>query len=236
MTQSWDLMWSSPVFTDLANGTVDLDWQQTAQRPITELPILTRNLIDPNADYDDVRDASAGQMVRVLATRASQTNYLADGVADTRTGSLGNINTSIFAAWDHIHPIVKISAFATAPTITFSWFTTPVTWTPLAMTYLRSTDETITYFRQWPATIPNTNNRRLFTISNVAWYSMDSFVKTLYRQSVMAGYPWNNTMEAWQACSNYAWWTTTYLYNQWTLPWGIVNITILRVEVTYTLI
>lgn len=84
------------------------------------MPILARNLIDPNADYDDVWDASAGQMVRVLATRASQTNYLADGVADTRTGSLGTTNSSIYAVRDHIHPIVKISAFATAPTITFT--------------------------------------------------------------------------------------------------------------------
>lgn len=111
---------TSTTLTDQANGTVLIDngsTPQEAQRPILELPILTRNLIDPNADYDDVWDASAGQMVRVLATRASQANYLADGLNDTRTGSLGTIGTSIFAAWDHIHPIIAITAPAT-PVIT----------------------------------------------------------------------------------------------------------------------
>lgn len=234
MTQTWDLMWwSSAVFTDLPNGTVDLDWQQTAQRPTMEFAILQRQNIDTNADYDDVRDASAWALVRVLATRASQTNYLSDWVADTRTGSLGNINTSIYASWDHIHPITKISAFGTAPTIAFSGFTAP-TWSA-TLTYLRSTEETITYFRQWSMTIPNTNGWRLFTISNVAWYTMDSVVKTLYRQSNYVGYPWNNTMEAWQVCNNYAWGATTYMYNQWIAPWNIVNISVMRVEVTYTL-
>lgn len=79
------------------------------QRPHLALPILQRQNIDPNSDWDDVWDVSAGRMVRVLATRASQTNYLADGVGNTRTGNLGNINTSIFAAWDHVHPIIALT-------------------------------------------------------------------------------------------------------------------------------
>ena len=66
------------MFTDLVNGTVDLDGQQTAQRPIQELGILANNLIDPSADYFDMYDASTGNHVRVLAMRASQSNYLAD--------------------------------------------------------------------------------------------------------------------------------------------------------------
>ena len=53
------------------------------QRPHLALPILTRQNVDPNADWDDIWDGSTGRMVRVLATRASQTNYLADGVGNT---------------------------------------------------------------------------------------------------------------------------------------------------------
>lgn len=79
------------------------------QRPHLALSILQRQNIDPNSDWDDVWDASTGRMVRALATRASQTNYLADGVGNTRTGNLGNINTSIFAAWDHVHPIIALT-------------------------------------------------------------------------------------------------------------------------------
>ena len=232
---SSNIPWGSPSFTDLANGTVDLNAVQTAIRPIQELGIMTRNLVDPNADYEVVYDASTGNHVRVLATRASQTNYLADWVADTRVGSLGNINTSIFASWDHIHPIVKLSAFATAPTITFNGFTTPTT-TPIAMSYLRSTEETITYVYQWALTIPNVVTWRNFTTANVAWFTQKSTVTNLYRTSAMAWYPWTNTMEKGQACDKYGNSATTYLYNASTLPWNVVNISTFRVEVTYTLI
>ena len=79
------------------------------QRPHLALPILTRQNVDPNADWDDIWDGSTGRMVRVLATRASQTNYLADGVGNTRTGSLGTINSSIFSVWDHVHPIIALT-------------------------------------------------------------------------------------------------------------------------------
>ena len=69
------------ILTDQANGLLLVDngsTPQTAIRPIQELGIMTRNLVDPNADYEVVYDASTGNHVRVLATRASQTNYLAD--------------------------------------------------------------------------------------------------------------------------------------------------------------
>lgn len=221
---------------DQVNGTVLINWLQESIRPINELTTITRNLVDPNADYEVIYDASTNTHVRVLAARASQTNYLADGVNDTRTWSLWNINTSIFAARDHIHPITKISPLATAPTITFSWFTTPAPATPLAMTYLRSTEETITYFRQWTATIPNVAWRRTCVISNVAWYNTPSIeVKNIYRLSAMAWYPWANTMEAGQSCPNRAWSTTTYFYNASIAPWVVVNISNLRIEATYTL-
>ncbi len=233
---SSNIPWGSPSFTDLANGTVDLNAVQTAIRPIQELGIMTRNLVDPNADYEVVYDASTGNHVRVLATRASQTNYLADWVADTRVGSLGNINTSIFASWDHIHPVTKLSPFATPPTITFAWFTAP-TWTVnLSYDTESGTEETINYFYQWSLTIPNAIAWRNFTISNVAWFRFKSRVTNLYRLSAMAWYPWTNTMEKGQACDKYGNSATTYLYNASTLPWNVVNISTFRVEVTYTLI
>ena len=62
---SSNIPWGSPSFTDLANGTVDLNAVQTAIRPIQELGIMTRNLVDPNADYEVVYDASTGNHVRV---------------------------------------------------------------------------------------------------------------------------------------------------------------------------
>ena len=87
MAQSSANIPASSTFTDLANGTVDLNGSQTAIRPIQELGILARNLVDPNADYEVIYDASTGNHVRVLATRASQASYLADWVWDTRAGS-----------------------------------------------------------------------------------------------------------------------------------------------------
>jgi len=67
---------STVTVVDNIDGTVTVNAGganiQNAQRPILELPILARNLVDPSADYDDIWDASAGRMVRVLATRASQ--------------------------------------------------------------------------------------------------------------------------------------------------------------------
>lgn len=225
------------ILTDLVSGILQIQswWViQQAQRPITELPILARNLIDPSADYDDVWDASAWQMVRVLATRASQLTYKADGLNDTRAGDLWSIGSSIFAVHDHIHPIVKLSPFATAPTIKFNGFTTP-TATPIAMTYVSSTEETITYSYQWALTIPNTIGRRNFTTSNVAWFSQKSEVTNLYRNSPMTWYPWANTMEAGQVSNNYWASATTYIYNGSILPWNVVTINVFRVHVTYTL-
>ena len=234
-TQSWTL--DSPTnITDQANGTVLIDnWSnpQEAIRPINELAILQRQNIDPNADYDVVRDASTSTHVRVLSTRASQTNYLGDWVWDTRTGSIGTIGSSIYAVRDHIHPIIKITPFATAPTITFSWFTAPTG--SANLTYFNSTEETITYIRQGALTIPNTIARRNYTISSVAGFSMSSRVKNQYRLTAMTGYPgWANAMEHF-ASEDYGWSNTTYLYNWSVLPGAVINIATFRVEVTYTL-
>ncbi len=230
---------SSTTITDLANGTVNIDNAvnpQTAQRPINELSILALNLVDPSADYFDVYDASTWNHVRVPAMRPSQASYLADWLNDTRAGSLWTITSGIYAVHDHIHPVTKLSPFATPPTITFAWFTAP-TWTVnLSYDTESGTEETINYFYQWSLTIPNAIAWRNFTISNVAWFRFKSRVTNLYRLSAMAWYPWTNTMEKGQACDKYGNSATTYLYNASTLPWNVVNISTFRVEVTYTLI
>jgi hypothetical protein len=96
---------------------------------------------------------------------ASTVLPLADGVNDTRTGQIG---TSVaFARADHIHPVTKISAFTTAPTITFAGFTVP-TATPIAMTYHRSTDETVVYRWTGTMTVPNVAAWKNYTPSAVA--------------------------------------------------------------------
>ena len=60
--------------TDQANGNLLIDTnsvQQEAQRPIMELPTLVLSSVDTNADWFDVWDSSAAQMVRVPAMRPS---------------------------------------------------------------------------------------------------------------------------------------------------------------------
>jgi hypothetical protein len=110
------------ILTDQANGYLLIDngsTPQTSPRPISELGILQRQNVENGADYEYVWDNSAATLMRTPAVRASQLNYLGDGLNDTRAGSLGNINTNIFSAFDHIHPIIAITAPA-APTLTVS--------------------------------------------------------------------------------------------------------------------
>ena len=99
--------------TDQANGNLLIDTnsvQQEAQSPIMELPTLVLSSVDTNADWFDVWDSSAAQMVRVPAMRPSLANYLADGINDTRTGGIGTTTSGIYAVWNHIHPIIAITA------------------------------------------------------------------------------------------------------------------------------
>jgi hypothetical protein len=107
---------SNPVtLTDQANGLLLINnstASQEAQRPILELPILALNTVDPSADWSDVWDSSAVQMVRVPALRASQLTYKADGLNDTRAGDLGTITSGIYAVHDHIHPILALTIVA----------------------------------------------------------------------------------------------------------------------------
>lgn len=164
---------STTNITDQANGTVLIDnWStpQEAIRPINELAILQRQNVDPNADYEVIRDASTNTHVRVLATRPSQTNYLADWVWDTRTGSIGTINSSIYAVRDHIHPIIRL-AQVTAPVPTAWWFFT------LASTSVNrqyTTEETQNYSIRVNVTTNGVGTRGTITIPNLAGYQLVS--------------------------------------------------------------
>ena len=192
MTQNGSLGGTNVILTDQATGLLLTDNgvnPQQAIRPINELTILTRQSIDQNADYEVIYDASTGNHVRVLATRASQTNYLADGVNDTRTGSIGTINTSIYSAFDHIHPIVAITAPAT-PTITVVSGT--MTITPILISTTITEEEGVTFQFRVQCDIPtHTNIWQVFQIANIAGFKQVVLsVEGTYRQSGNPnGYP-----------------------------------------------
>ena len=180
------------VLTDNTNGTLTVDNGSTPQntiRPIPELSILTRQNIDPAADYEVIYDDSTGNHVRSLATRASQTAYLGDGLNDTRTGNLGNINTSIYAAWDHIHPIIAITA-PTTPTITLASGT--MTITPILIGTTITEEECVTFQFRVQCDIPiHTNVWQAFSIPSIAGFKAPIVtVNGTYRQNGNpTGYP-----------------------------------------------
>ncbi len=205
---------STVTVVDNIDGTVTVNAGganiQNAQRPILELPILARNLVDPSADYDDIWDASAGRMVRVLATRASQLSYKASGLNDTRLGDLGSINSSIYSVHDHIHPIIAITA-PSQPVITVSGMT-------LAGTFLNATpvteEESVTYEMTIQVTQPIANAWSFFTVPNIAGFKRPIVTITgTYRSS---GNPnlsasWENAPVMGNECCNYVNSNTCYL-------------------------
>ena len=185
MTQNGSLDSTQVTLTDQTTGlllTDNLINPQQSIRPINELTILTRSTIDQNADYEVIYDASTGNHVRVLATRASQANYLADGLNDTRTGSIGSINTSIYSAFDHIHPIIAITA-PTAPTITVTSGT--MTITPLLITTTVTQEESVTFQFRVQCNIPaHTNTWQVFQVPNIAGFKQAIISVTgTYRQT-----------------------------------------------------
>ena len=192
MTQNGNLSTNPVILTDQTTGLLLTDNgvnPQQAIRPINELTILTRQSIDQNADYEVIYDASTGNHVRVLATRASQTNYLADGINDTRTGSIGTINTSIYSAFDHIHPIVAITAPAT-PVITVVSGT--MTITPIIISTTITEEEGVTFQFRVQCDIPiHTNVWQVFQVPNIAGFKQVVLsVEGTYRQSGNPnGYP-----------------------------------------------
>lgn len=201
------------ILNDQTNGLLQItsgSTTQEAQRPIPELTILQRQNIDPNADYDDVWDASTGRLVRVLAMRASQTNYLGDGLNDTRAGSIGTIGSSIFAVWNHIHPIIAITAPA-QPVITVSGMT-------LAGTFLNAgavtEEESVTYEMTIQVTQPIANAWSFFTVPNIAGFKRPLvFITGTYRSNgnPNAASSWENAPSMAIECSNYFNSNTCYL-------------------------
>lgn len=201
------------ILNDQTNGLLQItsgSTTQEAQRPIPELTILQRQNIDPNADYDDVWDASAGRMVRVLATRASQLSYKASGLNDTRLGDLGSINSSIYSVHDHIHPIIAITAPA-QPVITVSGMT-------LAGTFLNATpvteEESVTYEMTIQVTQPIANAWSFFTVPNIAGFKRPLvFITGTYRNvgNPNAASSWENAPSMAIECSNYFNSNTCYL-------------------------
>jgi len=174
----------SVIITDNINGTTTIDngsTPQDVQSPILEQTILVRSSIDPNADYDDVWDASAGRMARVLSTRASQSNYLADGANDTRAGNIGSIGTSIYAAWDHIHPISAITAPAT-PTLTVTSGTMIITPTLVSTV---TEEESVTFNFTVRCDIPiHTSVWQVFTVPSIAGFKTPIIsISGTYRQT-----------------------------------------------------
>jgi len=213
LTQTGSINNDSTLVTDNVNGTTTIDngsTPQDVQSPIMEQPILQRQNIDPNADYDDVWDASAGRMVRVLATRASQLSYKASGLNDTRLGDLGSINSSIYSVHDHIHPIIAITAPA-QPVITVSGMT-------LAGTFLNATpvtgEESVTYEMTIQVTQPIANAWSFFTVPNIAGFKRPMvFITGTYRNvgNPNTGASWENPPSMAIECSNYFNSNTCYL-------------------------
>lgn len=213
LTQTGSINNDSTLVTDNVNGTTTIDngsTPQDVQSPIMEQPILQRQNIDPNADYDDVWDASAGRMVRVLATRASQLSYKASGLNDTRLGDLGSINSSIYSAHDHIHPIIAITAPA-QPVIAVSGMT-------LAGTFLNAgavtEEESVTYEMTIQVTQPIGNAWSFFTVPNIAGFKRPLvFITGTYRSNgnPNAASSWENAPSMAIECSNYFNSNTCYL-------------------------
>lgn len=201
------------ILNDQTNGLLQItsgSTTQEAQRPITELSNISADQIDPNADYFDVFDASTNRLVRVLAMRASQTNYLGDGSNDTRAGSIGTIGSSIFAVWNHIHPIIAITA-PTQPVISVTGMT-------LVSTTLNSTpitdEESVTFEMSIQINQPVANAWSFFRVPNITGFKRPIVTITgTYRSS---GNPnlsasWENAPVMGNECCNYVNSNTCYL-------------------------
>ncbi len=190
---SSNIPWGSTTFTDLANGTVDLNAVQTAQRPIQELGVLANNLIDPAADYYDMYDASTGNHVRVLATRASLASYLADWVGDTRTGSLWTTNTSIYAARNHVHPILAIATPPATPVLVASWPGLTIV-QQILTTVVLTEEESVTFNFRVLCLQTISNGWNILTVPNINGYKIP--ITTVWGTYRSVGNP--NLAAGWQ--------------------------------------
>jgi len=133
------------------------------------------------------------------------------------------------AAW--LPENVKHPAFAVAPTLTFTAFTTP-TVAPVPLTFVSSTEKELTYRWTGTATIPNTGAWRYYIPSAVAGYTAEVETKGMYRTTTRTGYPPAPLMEK-QCMDMYGGSTTTYTYNT-ALPGAIQTLSNLTIYVRYT--
>ena len=200
--------------TDQANGNLLIDTnsvQQEAQRPIMELPTLVLSSVDTNADWFDVWDSSAAQMVRVPAMRPSLANYLADGINDTRTGDIGTTTSGIYAVWNHIHPIIAITAPA-QPVIVAGG-----TGLVIVNTVINSTiteEECVTFSMTLECTQTVSNSWNTLTVPSIAGYKRPIVtISGTYRSNgnpnLAAG--WTNAQSMAIEASNYFNSNTIYL-------------------------
>lgn len=110
-------------------------------------------------------------------------------MANTRAGSLGSINTSVFSAFDHIHPILAITAPAT-PTMTV--VSGSMTITPILTSSAITDEESVVFQFQVQCNIPvHAGIWQAFSISNIAGFKTPIVnVNGTYRSSgTPTGFP-----------------------------------------------
>ena len=200
---------STVTVVDNIDGTVTINAGgvnvQNAQRPILELPILARNLVDPSADYDDIWDASAGRMVRVLATRASLLTYKADGLNDTRAGDIGSTGSSIFAVHDHIHPILAIATPPATPVLVASGSGLSIS-QQILTTVVLTEEESITFNFRVLCLQTISNAWNILTVPNIAGFktpitTVGGTYRSVGNPNAAAG--WHNSPSMMIEASNY---------------------------------
>ncbi len=199
---------SPTILTDQTNGLLLVDngsTPQEAQRPILEQPILANNLIDPSNDWFDMWDASAGRMVRVLATRASLLTYKADGLNDTRAGSVGTTTSSIFAVHDHIHPILAIATPPATPVLVASGSGLSIS-QQILTTVVLTEEESITFNFRVLCLQTISNAWNILTVPNIAGFktpitTVGGTYRSVGNPNAAAG--WHNSPSMMIEASNY---------------------------------
>ena len=174
---------------------------------------MANNLIDPSNDWFDMWDASAGRMVRVLATRASLLTYKADGLNDTRAGSVGTTTSSIFAVHDHIHPILAIAAPPATPVLVASGSGLSIS-QQILTTVVLTEEESITFNFRVLCLQTISNGWNILTVPNIAGFKTPiTTVGGTYRSggNPNAAAGWHNSPSMAIEASNYFNSNTIYL-------------------------
>ena len=184
------------VLTDLASGVLSINaglgGTQTAIRPLSELGNLV-GALDTATDRLLVYDASTGNHVYVnpsqIIPRATLAVPFSDGVGSTRAGAVGTSTSLIYSPFDHVHPILAITA-PTTPTVTVSSGALTITTSTVATA--NTEEENVTFRLRVQCTIPaHTNVWQVINIPNIAGYKAPiTTIQGVYRQSGSpAGWP-----------------------------------------------